>query len=103
MAPDLGPGPIDRRVPAIAEPKRLRDKAHLRTVFACRSDDCSGNEPNKVTAVLRARNLALEPFFQHFSCEYTFSSPRYRTWAIALISEIPQQQLLPILTPHCGG
>ena len=57
MAPDLVPGPIDRRVPAIAEPKRLRDIAHLRIVFACRSDDCGANERNKVTAVLRVGTL----------------------------------------------
>ncbi len=31
-APDLAPGPIDKSVLTIGEPKRLRDKAHLRFV-----------------------------------------------------------------------
>jgi hypothetical protein len=56
--PDLIPGRIDKSVLAIAEPKRLRDKAHLKFVASQPCLICGRQPPTRITFGLRSRELS---------------------------------------------
>jgi hypothetical protein len=54
-APALLPGPIDKSALTIAEPKRLRDKAHLKFVARSPAWSAAGSRPTRITCALPSR------------------------------------------------
>jgi hypothetical protein len=59
VAPNMSVGKIDKSQLVIAEPKRLRDKAHLKFVASQPCLSAGGSRPIPITCVLPSREQSV--------------------------------------------